>query len=77
MTNLQENVYLNWQDFQQNIASSYKDLQKNCDFSDVTLVCEEDRTIEAHRIVLHVIKKYPQILQQRKIQRQIAKDLQK
>ena len=52
MTNLQEKLCLSWQDFQQNIASSYKDLQKSSDFSDVTLVCEEDRTIEAHRIVL-------------------------
>ena len=52
MTYPPEKLCIRWQDFQQNIVSSCKDLQKSSDFSDVTLVCEEDQTIEAHRIVL-------------------------
>ena len=52
MTNTSEKFCLKWNDFQQNIASSYHDLREDTDFSDVTLVCEDDHMIEAHRIVL-------------------------
>ena len=52
MTNSCEKFCLKWNDFQQNIVASYKDLRKHFDFSDVTLVCEEDNQIEAHRIIL-------------------------
>ena len=47
-----EKFCLKWNDFQQNIVSSYHKLRKESDFSDVTLVCEEDKQIEAHRIIL-------------------------
>ena len=47
-----EKFCLKWNDFQQNIVTSYQDLHKESDFSDVTLVCEEDHQIEAHRIIL-------------------------
>ena len=47
-----EKFYLKWKDFQQNIVSSYHDLRKDSEFCDVTLVCEEDKQIEAHKIIL-------------------------
>ena len=47
-----EKLCLKWNDFQQNIASSYQELQKGSDFSDVTLVCEENQQFEAHIIIL-------------------------
>ena len=47
-----EQFCLKRNDFQQNIASSYQELRGNQDFSDVTLVCEEDQLFEAHRIIL-------------------------
>ena len=47
-----EKFCLKWNDFQQNILSSYQDLRNEVEFSDVTLVCEEDHNIEAHKIVL-------------------------
>ena len=43
---------MKWNDFQQNIVSSYQDLRKEFDFSDVTLVCEDEYQVEAHRIIL-------------------------
>ena len=43
---------LKWEDFQPNIASSFRELRDNVDFSDVTLVCEDGQQIEAHRIIL-------------------------
>ena len=52
MTASSEKFCLKWNDFQQNIAASYQDLRNNPDFSDVTLVCEEDEQIEAHRLIL-------------------------
>ena len=52
MTSSSEKFCLKWNDFQQNIASSYQELRKDSEFSDVTLVCEEDQQIEAHRVIL-------------------------
>ena len=52
MTYSSEKFCLKWNDFQQNIVSSYHDLRKDSHFCDVTLVCEEDQQIEAHRIIL-------------------------
>ena len=40
-------------DFNQaNVTTSYRDVRKNANFSDVTLACEDGRKIEAHRIIL-------------------------
>ena len=47
-----DKVSLKWNDYQANIVSSYQDLRKNSDFYDVTLVCDEDQLIEAHRVIL-------------------------
>ena len=43
---------MKWNDFQHNIVTSFQDLHKELDFSDVTLVCEDDHQIEAHRVIL-------------------------
>ena len=47
-----EKFCLKWNDFQDNIANSFHGLREDLDFSDVTLVCEEDHQIEAHRVIL-------------------------
>jgi hypothetical protein len=52
MTSPSEKFCLKWNDFQQNIVGSFSELRRDTDFSDVTLVCEEDQHIEAHRIIL-------------------------
>ena len=52
MTYPSEKFCLKWNDFQQNIVGNYKDLRNDTDFSDVTLVCEEDQEIEVHKIIL-------------------------
>ena len=52
MTSSSEMFCLKWNDFQNNIISSYHDLRKQLDFCDVTLVCEEGQQIQAHRIIL-------------------------
>ena len=47
-----EKFCLKWNDFHTNISSSFRDLQLSNDFSDVTLVCEDGKQIEAHRLIL-------------------------
>jgi hypothetical protein len=51
MTSPLDKFCLKWNDFQHNIVGSFSELRRDTDFSDVTLVCEEDH-IEAHRIIL-------------------------
>ena len=47
-----EAFLLKWNDFEQNITDSFRKLRQNGDFSDVTLVCEDNMQFEAHRIIL-------------------------
>ena len=52
MTFSSEKFCLKWNDFHQNIVSACQDLRKELDFSNVTLVCEDNHQIEAHRVIL-------------------------
>ena len=52
MTSQSDKFCLKWTEFQNNMISSYHELRQDPDFSDVTLVCEDDHSIEAHRIIL-------------------------
>ena len=47
-----EKLCLKWGEFQENIISSYHNLRRESEYSDVTLVCEEDQYIKAHKIIL-------------------------
>ena len=44
-------VFLKWNDFQENIKSSFRGLRRDPDFTDVTLACE-DGEVEAHKVIL-------------------------
>ena len=52
MTNIDEQFCLKWNDFHNNVITSYSELQETNDFSDVTLVGEENHQIQAHRVIL-------------------------
>ena len=52
MSSINEKFCLKWNDFQDNITNSYKELRSNHEFSDVTLVCEDYQHVEAHRVIL-------------------------
>ena len=43
---------LKWNDFQENISSTFQGLLNGDDFADVTLACENDQFVESHKIVL-------------------------
>ena len=47
-----EKLCLQWNDFKENITSSFRDLREDKEFTDVTLACEDGSQIEAHKVVL-------------------------
>ena len=47
-----EKLCLKLNDFQENVNTVFADLRKYCDFTDVTLACEDGNQIEAHTIIL-------------------------
>ena len=49
-----EKLYLQWNDFQDNVKNAFGQLRNNTDFVDVTLglACEDGRHIEAHKVIL-------------------------
>ena len=50
--NVSEKLCLKWNDFQENISSSFGKLRRDKDFTDVTLACEDGTQLEAHKVIL-------------------------
>ena len=49
---MSEKLCLQWNDFQENVKNAFATLKGVTDFVDVTLVCEDGRQIEAHKVIL-------------------------
>jgi len=47
-----EKFCLKWNDFETNISSAFRDLREEKDFFDITLVCEDDNQVMAHKVIL-------------------------
>ena len=47
-----EKFNLKWNDFQENVSKSFGFLRKEEDFFDVSLVCDDEEIVSAHKIVL-------------------------
>jgi len=47
-----EKLCLQWNDFQENLSSSFGNLRDDKEFTDVTLACEDGQQVEAHKVVL-------------------------
>ena len=47
-----EKLCLQWNDFKENVNTAFGKLREDNDFSDVTLVCEDGKQLEAHQIIL-------------------------
>ena len=47
-----EKLCLKCDDFQNSISSSLGQMRKDGDFADVTLTCDGDQKIEAHKVIL-------------------------
>ena len=52
MSRSDEKLCLQWNDFRNNVSSTFKDLRDDKDFTDVTLACEDGQQVEAHKVVL-------------------------
>ena len=53
-----ENYSLKWQHFHQSIASAFKDLRNDDEFLDVTIACDEDQQIQAHKVIISACSPY-------------------
>ena len=47
-----EKLCLKWDDFQENIHSTFGELRHDKEFVDVTLACEDGSQVEAHKVIL-------------------------
>ena len=47
-----ETFSLKWNEFRENISTSFGSLREDSEFSDVTLVCADGQQVEAHKIIL-------------------------
>ena len=47
-----DKLCVKWEDFQTNISRSLREIREDQEFSDVTLVCEGNMKIEAHKVIL-------------------------
>ena len=56
--NNSEKLYLQWNDFKQNISSSFGELREDKDLTDVTLACEDGKQVETHKVVLAASSPY-------------------
>ena len=50
--NTSEKFCLKWNDFQENIISTFGSLREDSDFTDVILACEDGRQVIAHKVIL-------------------------
>ena len=57
-----EKICIKWDDFQENMSSSFARIRKDYEFSDVTLACEDGQQLEAHRAILAASSPYFQKL---------------
>jgi hypothetical protein len=47
-----EKFCLKWNDFNQNVSTTFGDLRNDAYFTDVTLACEDGQQMEAHKVIL-------------------------
>jgi len=49
---MSEKLCLKWNDYQENTSNAFKSLKNDKEFTDVTLVCDDGRQTNAHKIIL-------------------------
>jgi len=47
-----EKFCLRWNDFEANISGAFREIRDEKDFFDVTLACEDDSQLQAHKVIL-------------------------
>ena len=49
---MSEKLCLQWNDFKENAVHTFGSLKEDKDFTDVTLVCEDGKQVEVHKMIL-------------------------
>ena len=49
---MSEKLCLQWNDFKDNALNAFGSLREDSDFADVTLVCEDGKQMETHKVIL-------------------------
>ena len=49
---MSEKLCLQWDNFKDNVLTSFTSLRAGNDFADVTLACEDGKQMEAHKVIL-------------------------
>ena len=44
--------FLKWNDFLTNVSSTFQEMGDDKDFTDVTLACDDNHLVEAHKVIL-------------------------
>jgi hypothetical protein len=60
-----EKFCLKWNEFQTNIASTLREIRDDKEFFDVTLACEDQEQVQAHKVVLAVCSPFFRAVLQR------------
>lgn len=47
-----EKFCLRWNDFESNVSSAFREIRDEKDFFDVTLACDDDNQIQAHKVII-------------------------
>ena len=50
--NMEEKFSLKWNEFQSSVCGSFRDIREDDDFSDVTLVSDDEKQIKANKVIL-------------------------
>ena len=50
--NTSQKLCLQWNDFKENVTASFGELREDRDLTDVTLVCEDGKNVDAHKVIL-------------------------
>ena len=49
---MSEKLCLQWNDFKENAVNTFGTLREDKDFTDVTIVCEDGKQVDAHKVIL-------------------------
>ena len=49
---MSEKLCLQWNDFKENAIGAFGNFREDTDFADVTLVCEDGKQVEGHKVIL-------------------------
>ena len=50
--NQSEEFCLKWNNFQENVCHAFSSMRKSDDFADVTFICEDEKQVKAHKVIL-------------------------